>query len=126
MGEGQQRAEMQRLPSQQRHTTQQGMQLGHYAAHTPGHTRQHAEPHSAAAAAVVPCNCMLQVTAAEGFGKVRLFEILDDLETKTRPIMEAARQRLAKEKGQDALQPHNISHALAGGGKICCKHLAVS
>lgn len=37
-----------------------------------------------------------QVTAAEGFGKVRLFEILDDLEGKTRPIMEAARKRLAE------------------------------
>jgi hypothetical protein len=56
----------------------------------------------------------LQVTAAEGFGKTRLFEILDDLEAKTRPIMEAARQRLAKEKGPSALEPHNISQALAG------------
>jgi hypothetical protein len=55
------------------------------------------------------------VTAAEGFGKTRLFEILDDLEAKTRPIMEAARQRLAKEKGAAALEPHNISQALAGG-----------
>lgn len=57
---------------------------------------------------------LVQVTAAEGFGKTRLFEILDDLEVKTRPIMEEARQRLAKEKGDAALQPHNISHALAG------------
>lgn len=55
-----------------------------------------------------------KVTAAEGFGKTRLFEILDDLEAKTRPIMEAARQRLAKEKGPAALEPHNISQALAG------------
>jgi hypothetical protein len=55
-----------------------------------------------------------QVTAAEGFGKTRLFEILDDLEVKTRPIMEAARDRLAKEKGAAALEPHNISQALAG------------
>lgn len=58
--------------------------------------------------------CHAQVTAAEGFGKTRLFEILDDLEVKTRPIMEEARQRLAREKGEAALQPHNISHALAG------------
>lgn len=56
----------------------------------------------------------MQVTAAEGFGKTRLFEILDDLEAKTRPIMEAARQHLAKEKGPAALEPHNISQALAG------------
>eukprot|EP00878_Enallax_costatus_P001069 GHUV01001206.1.p1 GENE.GHUV01001206.1~~GHUV01001206.1.p1 ORF type:complete len:671 (+),score=225.42 GHUV01001206.1:78-2090(+) len=55
-----------------------------------------------------------KVTAAEGFGKRRLFEILDDLEVKTRPIMEEARKRLAKEKGESALLPHNISHALAG------------
>jgi hypothetical protein len=56
----------------------------------------------------------LQVTAAEGFGKTRLFEILDDLEAKTRPIMEEAWQRLANEKGPAALEPHNISQALAG------------
>lgn len=58
------------------------------------------------------CN---QVTAAEGFGKTRLFEILDDLEEKTRPIMQEARQRLAKEKGESALEPHNMGYALAGG-----------
>jgi hypothetical protein len=57
---------------------------------------------------------LLQVTAAEGFGKGRLFEILDDLEEKTRPIMQEARQRLAKEKGPSALEPHNIGYALAG------------
>lgn len=62
----------------------------------------------------------VQVTAAEGFGKTRLFEILDDLEVKTRPIMEEARQRLAKEKGDSALQPHNISHALAGVFEMYC------
>jgi hypothetical protein len=54
------------------------------------------------------------VTAAEGFGKQRLFEILDDLEEKTRPIMQEARQRLTKEKGASALEPHNIGYALAG------------
>jgi hypothetical protein len=51
---------------------------------------------------------------AEGFGKARLFEMLDDLEEKTRPVMDAARQRLAQEKGQSALEPHNMSWALAG------------
>jgi hypothetical protein len=34
----------------------------------------------------VPSPMRLQVTAAEGFGKTRLFEILDDLEAKTRPM----------------------------------------
>ena len=57
-----------------------------------------------------------QVTAAEGFGKTRLFEILDDLEAKTRPIMAAARQRLAQDKGAAALEPWNMSYALAGEG----------
>ncbi|KAF8067346.1 pam-b [Scenedesmus sp. PABB004] len=56
----------------------------------------------------------LKVTAAEGFGKARLFEMLDDLEAQTRPLMEAARARLAREKGDAALEPHNISQALAG------------
>eukprot|EP00879_Flechtneria_rotunda_P031515 GHRR01034434.1.p1 GENE.GHRR01034434.1~~GHRR01034434.1.p1 ORF type:complete len:600 (+),score=162.71 GHRR01034434.1:561-2360(+) len=56
----------------------------------------------------------MKVTAAEGFGKARLFEMLDDLEVKTRSIMETARERLATEKGPAALEPHNQSHALAG------------
>ncbi|GLC57208.1 hypothetical protein PLESTB_001198900 [Pleodorina starrii] len=55
-----------------------------------------------------------KVTAAEGFGKSRLFSILDDLEAKTAPIMTAARARLAEEKGAAALEPHNLSYALAG------------
>jgi hypothetical protein len=63
------------------------------------------------------CRMHLQVTAAEGFGKARLFEILDDLEEKTRPIMTEAKARLAKEKGESALEPHNIGYALAG---LCC------
>lgn len=58
---------------------------------------------------------LMQVTAAEGFGKTRLFTILDDLEAKTAPIMTAARERLAREKGESALEPHNISYSLAGG-----------
>lgn len=56
-----------------------------------------------------------QVTAAEGFGKRRLFEIMDDLEAKTRGLNEDARKKLAAEKGASALEAHNISHALAGG-----------
>lgn len=66
------------------------------------------------------CSCCTQVTAAEGFGKTRLFEILDDLEEKTRPIMQEARQRLAKEKGESALEPHNMGYALAGTLAVCC------
>ena len=57
-----------------------------------------------------------QVTAAEGFGKRRLFEIMDDLERSSRPIMDAARERVARDKGEDALQPWNISYKLAGQG----------
>jgi hypothetical protein len=55
-----------------------------------------------------------EVSAAEGFGKARLFEIMDDLESKTRPINEAARAALAKDKGAAALEPHNIGYMLAG------------
>jgi hypothetical protein len=55
-----------------------------------------------------------KVTQAEGFGKLRLFEILDGLEARTRPLMEAARARVAAEKGAAALQPWNLGHALSG------------
>ena len=55
-----------------------------------------------------------KVTAAEGFGKARLFEILDGLEARTRPLMEAARAHVAATKGADALQPWNLGFALAG------------
>ena len=50
-----------------------------------------------------------KVTAAEGFGKDRLFEILDGLEGATRSIMDSARALLAKEKGAEALKPWNTS-----------------
>jgi hypothetical protein len=51
---------------------------------------------------------------AEGFSKRQLFEMLDDLEQRTRPMMEAARQRLAAEKGPAALEPWNTGFMLAG------------
>eukprot|EP00546_Thalassionema_frauenfeldii_P020522 CAMPEP_0178903644 /NCGR_PEP_ID=MMETSP0786-20121207/5267_1 /TAXON_ID=186022 /ORGANISM="Thalassionema frauenfeldii, Strain CCMP 1798" /LENGTH=629 /DNA_ID=CAMNT_0020575029 /DNA_START=38 /DNA_END=1927 /DNA_ORIENTATION=+ len=54
------------------------------------------------------------VTNAEGFGKDRLFEILDGLEEGTRPLMVKARQLLEKEKGQDALEPWNMGFKMAG------------
>lgn len=56
----------------------------------------------------------LQVTTTEGFGKGRLFEILGGLEEKTRPLMEAARQELAKQKGEAALLPWNMGYFLTG------------
>ena len=52
---------------------------------------------------------------AEGFSKRELFEKLAPLEAATRPLMQAARQALAKQKGQSALQPWNISYSLSGG-----------
>lgn len=58
--------------------------------------------------------CVCQVTQAEGFGKVALFEILDTLESGTRPLMLAARKRLGEEKGAAALEPWNTGFAMAG------------
>ena len=55
-----------------------------------------------------------KVTQAEGFGKAALFEILDTLEQGTRPLMVAARERLAKEKGAEALEPWNSGYMMAG------------
>jgi len=55
-----------------------------------------------------------KVQAAEGFGKDRLFEILDGLEARTRPVMAAARAWVAQQKGADALEPWNLGYATAG------------
>ncbi len=55
-----------------------------------------------------------KVTQAEGFGKAALFEILDTLERGTRPLMVAARERLAQEKGAAALEPWNSAYLMAG------------
>ena len=55
-----------------------------------------------------------KVTQAEGFGKGALFEILDTLELGTRPLMVAARDRLAAEKGATALEPWNSAYMMAG------------
>jgi hypothetical protein len=46
--------------------------------------------------------------------KKQLFEILDSLELRTRPLMEKARARLAAEKGKDANLPWNQPQALSG------------
>lgn len=55
-----------------------------------------------------------KVTQAEGFGKAQLFEMLDVLEQDTRPLMEAARAKLAKDKGASALEPWNTGFLMAG------------
>mmetsp|Transcript_7012 Transcript_7012/g.12949 ORF Transcript_7012/g.12949 Transcript_7012/m.12949 type:complete len:694 (-) Transcript_7012:303-2384(-) len=55
-----------------------------------------------------------KVTQAEGFGKETLFEILDELERDTRPLMEAARAKLSNEKGAGALEPWNTGYLMAG------------
>mmetsp|Transcript_26834 Transcript_26834/g.54380 ORF Transcript_26834/g.54380 Transcript_26834/m.54380 type:complete len:130 (-) Transcript_26834:187-576(-) len=48
-----------------------------------------------------------KVTQAEGFGKKRLFEVLDELAERTRRLQLKARERLAREKGEAALEPWN-------------------
>lgn len=55
-----------------------------------------------------------KVTQAEGFSKRQLFEMLTPLEEQTRPLMVAAREKLAAEKGADALHPWNMGFALSG------------
>ena len=46
--------------------------------------------------------------------KAKLFEILDGLEVRTRPLMDKALARLAAAKGAGALQPWNMPQALSG------------
>jgi hypothetical protein len=53
----------------------------------------------------------MKVTAAEGFGKTRLFEMLDKLSESSKPLVKSAREALAKEKGVEALEPWNT---------VCC------
>lgn len=55
-----------------------------------------------------------KVQASEQMSKAKLFEILDGLEKRTRPLMERARARLAAEKGPGALEPWNSPQALSG------------
>jgi hypothetical protein len=43
----------------------------------------------------------------------------DSWQERSRPIMEAARQKLAKQKGESALEPWNLSHALSGDVEKC-------
>jgi len=60
------------------------------------------------------CFYDMKVSQAEGFNKRTLFNILEDLESKTRPIMQSAVDLLAKEKGSDAILPYNLSYTLSG------------
>ena len=55
-----------------------------------------------------------KVTQSEGFGKATLFGMLDDLEERTRPVLEVARTRLADEKGESALEPWNTAYMMSG------------
>lgn len=55
-----------------------------------------------------------KVRATEAMTKRELFEILEGLEQRTRPLAVAARERLASLKGEDALKPWNRPAALAG------------
>lgn len=60
------------------------------------------------------CFYDMKVTQAEGFDKVTLFGILDDLERQTRPILEKALANLKADKGEKALLPYNMGYALSG------------
>jgi oligoendopeptidase F len=54
------------------------------------------------------------VTNAEGFGKDKLFEILDGLEEGTRPLMVKAMQDLETLHGKEALDPWNMGYMMSG------------
>jgi Zn-dependent oligopeptidase len=56
----------------------------------------------------------MKVQRTEGFSKKRLFELLDDLEVKTRDRAKQAIDNFAKEKGQGALEPWNFGHLRSG------------
>jgi Peptidase family M3 len=55
-----------------------------------------------------------KVTNAEGFGKLKLFEMLDGLEQGTRSIMNIGRKELVTRHGEDVLQPWNTGYKMAG------------
>lgn len=55
-----------------------------------------------------------KVTNSEGFGKEKIFEILDTLEKGTRPIMVKAREELEKKFGKEASQPWNTGYMTSG------------
>jgi hypothetical protein len=54
-----------------------------------------------------------KVTNSEGFGKDKLFQILDTLEQGTRPILEKAREELERRFGKEALEPWNTGFMMS-------------
>jgi oligoendopeptidase F len=60
------------------------------------------------------CYYDMKVTQAEGFNKMKLFEIMDDLEAKSAPILKSALAKLEKEKGKNAVLPYNTDYYMAG------------
>ena len=60
------------------------------------------------------CPGIQQLTAPVWGLCSELFEMLAPLEERTRPLTTAARVALAASKGQDALEPWNLSYALSG------------
>lgn len=55
-----------------------------------------------------------KVQQAEGFGKKKLFEVLDKLVSSTCELQKKAREKLAEDKGKSALEPWNTGFMLAG------------
>ncbi len=55
-----------------------------------------------------------KVSINEGFGKDRLFEILDDLEVRTREACRRSIDELASTEGEMALKPWNFSYVTSG------------
>ncbi len=56
----------------------------------------------------------MKVQRTEGFSKKRLFELLDDLEVKTRVRAKEAIDNFVKAKGKSALEPWNFGHLRSG------------
>ncbi len=56
----------------------------------------------------------MKVQRTEGFSKKRLFELLDDLEAKTRDAAKLASENFAKEKGETALEAWNYGYMRSG------------
>ena len=63
---------------------------------------------------LVPDFYDMKTVQAEGFSKRRLFEMLDGLESRTRPLAKAARQALAEAKGTSATEGWNLGFSLSG------------
>ena len=55
-----------------------------------------------------------KVSNAEGFGKSKLFEMLNGLEQGTKSIMKNGREELVARHGEDALLPWNTGYKMAG------------